>query len=220
MTTEIKEKIKKLLALSTSSNEFEAQAAMIKAKELMLKNKLTEDDFEEIKKQKIKTIVCDGIIWTTDSGKIWLTDLINLICNEYLCTAAWQTAKGTRTHKLVITGMQDDVEVCKSVVEYAVGFVDGTIRYLQRKSPTRDPKVVASSYAKGFILGLEMAFEDQKEEHPEWALVAVKPQEVLDYEKSLGNKTVKTRKVEFDALSYMRGQKDGSEFNARKVIGG
>ena len=220
MITEVREKIEKLLALSTSSNEHEARAALVKAKELMIKNKLTEEDFESVKKQEIKSVVSDEVVWTTDSGKIWMVHLVKLICDEYLCTAAWQTARGTRTHKLVITGMENDVEICRPAVEYAVGFVDGTIRYLQRKSYTKDPKVVAKSYADGFIMGLEMVFEEQKEEHPEWALAIVKPQEVTDYEKALGNKTVKTRAVEFDALSYIRGQKDGAEFNTKRVLEG
>ena len=37
-----KEKIKKLLALSESSNEHEAKAALLKAKQLMIEHKITE----------------------------------------------------------------------------------------------------------------------------------------------------------------------------------
>lgn len=214
----IKEKIQKLLALASSPNENEAKAALLKTKELMAKNKLTEADFEDMKKQELKTIKCEDITWTTDSGRIWMTNLCNLICNEYLCVAAWGTKPGTRTHVLYISGMEDDLEVCKSVMGYAVGFVEGRIEYLQRKCSRQDPKAVANSYAEGFILGLELAFEEQKEQHPEWALVVSKPQEVDEYMKSLGKKSVRTKQTEFDPLAYMVGQNDGRQFNAQRVL--
>lgn len=216
----IKEKIQKLLALATSPNENEARAALLKAKELMAKHKLTEADFEDLKKQELKTFKCEGISWTTDSGRIWMTTLAKLICDEYLCVSAWGTKSGTRTHVLHITGMEEDLEVCKSVMGYAVGFVEGRIEYLQRKYSRQDPKAVANSYAEGFILGLELAFEEQKEQHPEWGLVVVKSDEVKGYEDSLGSKSVKAKKSDFDPLAYMKGQTDGQNFNKRKVLQG
>lgn len=216
----VKEKIEKLLALATSPNENEAKAALLKAKELMAKNKLTEADFEDVKKQELKTFVCEDISWTTDSGRIWMAHLAKLICNEYLCVSAWGTKPGTRTHVLYITGMEEDLEVCKSVMGYAVGFVESAIKYLQRKYPRQDPKAIANSYAEGFILGLEMAFEAQKEDHPEWGLVVVKSDEVKGYEDQLQTKSVKTKKADFDPLAYMKGQVDGKEFTNRKVLEG
>ena len=216
----IKEKIQKLLALATSPNENEAKAALLKAKELMAANKLSEADFEDLKKQELKTFKCEDISWTTDSGRIWMASLAKLICDEYLCVAAWSTKPGTRTHVLCITGMEDDLEVCKSVMGYAVGFVEGQIEILQRRYHRQDPKAIANSYADGFILGLEMAFEEQKESHPEWGLVVVKPEEVKGYEDNLGSKSVKTKKSDFNPLAYMKGQNDGRDFNKRKVLEG
>ena len=216
----VREKIEKLLALAGSPNENEAKAALLKAKELMAKNKLREADFEDLKKQELKTFKCEDITWTTDSGRIWMAKLCKLICDEYLCVAAWNTMRGTRTHTLVITGMEEDLEVCKSAVGYAVGFVEGQMEHLQRKYRRQDPKAIANSYAEGFILGLEMAFEEQKEEHPEWGLVVVKPEEVKGYEESLGSKSVKTKKSDFNPLAYMKGQTDGQNFNKRKILEG
>ena len=214
----IREKIEKLLSLAQSPNENEAKAALLKAKELMAKNKLTEADFENVKKQELKTFRCEGISWTTDSGKVWMAHLAKLICNEYLCISSWGVKPGARTHVLYITGMEEDLEVCKSVMEYAVEFVESTIKRLQRKYPRQDSKAIANSYAEGFIIGLQMAFEEQKEDHPEWGLVVVKPGEVKKYEDNLGHKQVKSKKTSFDPLAYMMGQTDGQNFNSHKVI--
>lgn len=211
----IKEKIKKLLALSASPNENEAKAALLKAKELMAKHKMTEDDFVN-KESKLTNLECD-VKWTTDSGDIWVNTLCAMLCENYLCTASWTTPYKTRTHILVITGLEEDVELCKTVVEYAVGFVRGAIKELQKKS--KNPKTTAKCYAEGFILGLELAFEEQKEEHQEWGLVMVKPKEVEDYEKNLKTRQVRAKVNNgFDPLAYLRGQNDGMQFNAKRLL--
>lgn len=216
----IREKIQKLLALAESPNENEAKAALLKAKELMARNKLTEADFEDMKKQELKSFRCEDISWTTDSGRIWMAELCKLICDEYLCVAAWGTEPGTRTHVLHITGMEDDLEVCKAVVGYAVGFVEGQIEHLQRLYRRQDPKAIANSYAEGFILGLKLAFEEQKEQHPEWGLVVVKSDEVKHVEDSMRTRSVRSKKSSFDPLAYMHGQNDGSKFNPRGILEG
>lgn len=214
---DIREKIQKLLSLATSPNENEARAALLKARELMAKNKLDEADFVD-KTLEMKTIELEDIKFTTDSGQVWLADLCKLICDNYLCVAAWTHTKGHRTYILRITGMEDDLEICKEVVTYAVGFVRGQIKILSRKS-RKDEKTVGNSYARGFLLGLELAFDAQKEEHPEWGLVVVKPKEVEDYADSLGERQVKTKKTAFDPLAYLKGQNDGQNFNAQRVLG-
>lgn len=216
----IKDKIKKLLSLASSSNENEARAALLKAKELMAKNKLTEVDLEESKKHKMVRLVCNEIKWTTDSGNIWMVDLCKILCDEYCCAIGWSTPRATRTHTAVIAGLDSDAEVCRLTIEYAVGVINNNIKALQRKLRNADPKSVASSYADGFCKGLEIAFDLQREEHPEWGLVVVKPQEVTDYEKSLGSRSVRTKSTSFVHMANLKGLEDGRNFNARKVLQG
>lgn len=214
---EIREKIQKLLALADSPNENEARAAMLKAKELMAKHKMSEDDFKKEDEQLVH-LLCEDVTWTTDSGKIWMVELCTLIATNYMCTASWQTMKGTRTHTLVITGFSDEAKVCMDVTGYALGFVENATRRLTRGMKADRAKATQMSYAKGFTLGLEMAFDMQKQEHPEWGLVVVKSKELEEYEQTLGSRDVKTKKQAFDPLAYMKGQKDGQEFNAKRVL--
>lgn len=215
---DIREKIKKLLALGASTNEHEARAALLKARELMAKHKLSERDFEEATEQKLIHKECE-VKWTTDSGNIWMVDLAKTICDQYCCSAAWRTPRGTRTHVLVVSGIGEDVDICKAVMEYATSFVLKQIKKQQRRWQVSDSKSVARSYADGFIVGLQMALEEQMEEHREWGLVLVKPQEVVDYEESLGTRSVNVRKAARDAMAYMAGEKDGREFDMHKHIG-
>lgn len=215
---DIRDKIKKLLALATSSNENEAKAALLKAKKLMMDHKISEAEVQDLNEQELVHLQCDNVRWTTDSGEIWITSLVDLIADNHLCSCSWFTPKGKRTHILYIHGLGTDVELCKSVIEYAVGFVRGRIKIEQRRRVTSDPKAVAASYARGFILGMELMYDEQKDEHPEWGLVVSKPQEVDEYMKSLGERNVRTRKTEFDPLAYMVGQNDGRQFNAQRVL--
>lgn len=216
--SDIRDRIKKLLALSQSPNENEARDALLKARDLMMKYKISEAEFEEKKDAKLVHLSCQNISWTTDSGRAWMTDLCNLIANKYLCSAAWHTPHGTRTHRLVLTGLEDDVNVCKEVMEYAVGFVGSTSTLLSRFKTAEQAKIVRNSYARGFIAGLKMAFEDQEEAHEEWSLAIIKPQQVQDYENTLGTRNVRTRKTGVDPLAYMRGQTDGQNFNTQSVL--
>lgn len=214
---DIKDRIKKLLALAGSPNENEAKAALLKARELMAKHKMSEDEFDA-EEQKLEHITCPNIKWTTDSGDIWMTNLCKVLADNYCCSVAWSTVRGTRTHTLVITGLSGDLQVFKEVIEYAIGFVKNEIRVLERKT-TNNHRTVANSYASGFVNGLQTAFEEQKEDHPEWGLVVVKPEEVQKYEDSLGSKNVRSRTGNFDPLAYLRGQNDGMNFNAQKILG-
>ena len=48
--------------------------------------------------------------------------------------------------------------------------------------------------------------------------MVVEPEEVKNYGESLNSRNVKTKKANFDALAYAKGQNDGMEFNKRKVL--
>lgn len=213
---DIKEMVKKLLALGTSPNENEARAAILKAKELMAKYKLSEKDFDE--KSTLVHLTCEDVKWTTDSGEIWMTTLCGILAENYLCVASWITPHGSRTHTLVLTGMKNDVDICKAVIDYAVGYVRGNIKHLQRKQKGNG-KSIARSYAEGFNKGLGLWFDLQKDQHPEWGLVMVKSDEIRNYQEKLSSRSVKVAKPSMDMVAYMKGQNDGMEFNSRKVIG-
>ena len=213
---EIKDRIRKLLRLAESPNENEARAALLKAKELMAAHKLNEADFIEKEEAELVHLECTAAKWTTDSGNLWIASLCQLICEEHLCVAAWSTPARTRTHTLIITGLREDAELCKEIIEYAVGFVRGRTKKLARRHA--DDRAAINSYGMGFTVGLKLAYEEQKEEHPEWGLVVVEPSEVRDYKEGLETKEVKTRKSNFNPLAYAQGQMDGQDFNSRKAI--
>ena len=114
---DIRDKIKKLLALATSPNENEAKLALLKAKKLMMDHKVSEAEVQGLDEQELVHLQCDNIRWTTDSGEIWMVELVDLIAENHLCSCSWLTPKGKRTHILHIHGLGTDVELCKSVID-------------------------------------------------------------------------------------------------------
>lgn len=89
---DIEKKIRKLLALSESPNEFEAQAALLKARQLMAEYKLTEAELHEGNK-KIKTIKTS--ISCTKQTNFWIFTLFlfgQRKIQEYIpcCHISWK----------------------------------------------------------------------------------------------------------------------------------
>lgn len=77
-----REKIKKLLALSESSNEHEAKSALLKAKKLMAEHKIAEIDLEDIGKKKVVHIKTE--FDCSKRREAWMISLSAIIGSELL----------------------------------------------------------------------------------------------------------------------------------------
>lgn len=213
----VKDKIKKLLSLASSPNENEARAALLKAKKLMMEHKISEADIKD-EPAKLVHLKVDNVKWTTDSGDIWMTDLAKTIADNYLCVTAWSHVKGKRTYTLEVTGLDDDAEVCSKAIEFAVGVVKNSVKKLAYRYGG-DARSIRHSYAQGFITGLEIAFENQRQQHQEWGLVEVKPKEVEDYINGLGSRSVRAKvSNRVNELARLAGVDDGMKFNTKAVL--
>ena len=179
-----KEKIKKLLALSESSNEHEAKAALLKAKELMAEYKIAEVDLVDARNRKVKRI--DTGCYYTKRGEFWISKLAQVIAENYCCRSASSVYKGAQKRQVIFIGLEDDVDLCAKIFEYAVDsarkFGKGYLKekYKGYSLTVQDKNRVKNSYAYGFTLGVKEAFEMQKRDESEWGLVMVVPKEVTD----------------------------------------
>lgn len=211
-----KEKIKKLLALAGSNNEHEARAAMLKAREIMGRYKLTEADLEEKKNRKIKTINT-GIVYTSRTG-LWVNHLQKVIAENYCCT----TSVGLITKQKMeahFTGFEDDVEICKEIFQYAVDTVLHATKQIKKKKNLSATEIRSEclSYGIGFAEGCKEAFADQGEEN--WGLVMVVPQEVKDEAAriSCGTRKMSTS-YRKNQEQYSNGFEDGKNFKPSRSI--
>jgi hypothetical protein len=97
-------KIQKLLALASSSNENEAQAAMMKAQEMLAKYKLSMKDVQSRRPESKAVKRCTAVTFTKAAWKGHLASVIadNFCCYMYLLTA--------RSHQVVFMGLPEDAE--------------------------------------------------------------------------------------------------------------
>lgn len=218
---DIKDKIAKLLALAESDNENEAKQALLRARELMAKHKLRPEECQKASNVKVvrETI---GITCTAMTNP-WAVALSANIAESYCCRAYRSHAKGRKVYNIGLVGLEEDFEICKSVLLYAY---DCVFSYCKHHID-HDPWEPAGTYRKkcnaygwGFSIGVHRALEEQKEEHQEWGLVMVVPQAVDDSMKDMGKKSGFGRDDTDDYTLRFKaaGFEDGMKFDPKHRI--
>lgn len=219
----IKDKIAKLLALAESPNEAEAKAALLKARELMAKNKLTPEECQKQKNQKVVKDFTD--IQCTAMTNPWAASLSAVIADNYCCRAINRKRKGYKTATIGFIGLEDDFEICKRIFLYAYDCIASTRKREIKRNPWDDRgtyRKAVNAYGWGFCEGLQDAFKAQKAEHQEWGLVMVTPQAVVEEADGLGKpRAIGRNEVDMDALgARQKGYRDGLKFDPNSRLEG
>lgn len=213
---EYKEKIRRLLALAESPNENEAKAALLKARELMARHKLTEKDIRDAEPQKVTRLLTDIIC--SKRRDPWCINLSAIIGENYCCKALRNHNKGHQTQTIGFIGFEDDVALCAEIYKYAVDCVRSEVKRIKRQYADYSSDYIkrqCSSFGFGFIAGLRATFAKQTEEHQQWGLVLVTPKEVQDAADRIGKPT-RFHSRSQDTLyrsEYTNGYKQGQEFD-------
>lgn len=204
----IKEKIKKLLKLSESPNEFEAAKAIMKAQELACKNNISIDN---INVDESDDFVVDSSI---DTGKKTVSSeekaIAAIIASNFKVEIYLSRRYGKSTINII--GMEQDVDVFKTVYTYALlnfkRFRKEFLKEYKKTNPYYHATSVKNSYLFGFIKGLDDKFKENVIEH---ALVVVTPALVEQKLRSMGlRKGRRSRvKVTRDSAVKSQGYSDG-----------
>lgn len=217
----IKHKIQALLDLAGNNpSEEEAQAAMLKAQQLMLRYRIEEGDLEDPEKQVVNEIDTD--VTCTSIVDPWIAHLCKCIAQNYRCECFMRQRNRSKQKRMIIIGLGDEPEVARSVFMYARSVIYHEIDEMRKRARkdgigTRDMRPITDSYAKGFINGLRDKFERQKDEHPEWALVVCTPKPVMDVVSPMRNQNMDS-KFQFSQRAYSTGYEDGSNFTPESTL--
>ena len=220
--SDYKDKIRKLLALAQSPEEGEAKAALLRARELMAKHKLTEADLKESGKQKVRRVMTD--ITCSKRRDPWLIALSVNIATHYCCVGYGSHKKWYQTQHIGFIGLEDDVEICAAIFNYAVDCINAGIKAVKKEHVGYDPlyiKQQCDSYGYGFVNGINAAFKGQDEEkRGEWGLVLAVPQEVQEATQNFQEKHFKSRSEDaIDPHAYAQGYEHGKEFDPARRLG-
>ena len=149
----------------------------------------------------------------------WGIELAAIIAKHYCCIAYRQHKKGKRTNEIGFVGLEDDFEICSRIFRYAFDCVKKTSDEIFNEdtdffSPSYRRRN-AEAYGWAFCQGLSDAFEAQQEEHQEWGLVMVVPQEVQNTKigKTKATSFGKDKSTEDNIDARRRGYEDGLKFD-------
>lgn len=217
MEINYKAKIKKLLALAESPVEAEAQAALLKARELMAKHKLSELDLKDVGRQEVKDVELE--ITCSKRRDPWIVNLSGVIAENYCCKGYRRHSPGSQTQRMGFIGFEDDVEICVVVFQYAVDCVLTKIKeikqeYKQYGLQADYIKKMCDSYGYGFVSGTNRAFKKQQE----WGLVLVTPKEVQEASAHWSKHEFNARAALSENLhmsAYNSGYADGKRFDPK-----
>lgn len=203
---EILEKIKGLLILgdaSRNNSDEEAKAAMLKAQQLMAKYDISAEEVEGEQEEQYSHEMCEHK-W----DYAYRIPLANVLGKNFRCTV-YMYGK-----KVMFMGHPSDAKICKATFEFAYQYIQkkGNSIYNKRYSMGYSTKGVFNSYAHGFIVGLQDAFNVQCQ-----ALAIVTPQDVIDEFTNISKDwaTKKRKNIAEDATDaqvWCEGRRDGKKF--------
>lgn len=213
MTKEkVLEKIKGLLALGDvkrNNSEEEAKAAILKAQQLMAKYDISAEEVEGEEEQEYSHEVCEHK-W----DYAYRVPLANVLGKNFRCMVYMHGKKVT------FMGHPSDAKICKATFEFAYQFIQhkGNSIYNKRYAMGKPTKGVFNSYAHGFIIGLQEAFDAQCT-----ALAIVTPQDVIEEFTNLSKDWKKKpskniSKDTTDAQIWSEGRRDGKDFMNRDKL--
>ena len=214
---DILDRIEKLLRLSESPNAHEAEAALLKAREMMARHKLGTADFPREPSLKVvrkKTEFSFGSLL-----RPWMVELSQSMAKNYCCLTYVLQTRGSQCMHIGLTGFEEDVRICIVMMRYVLNCIDGwseTLRDLcEGLYSIEDMERICNSYALGFIRGVGTAYERQSASHEEWGLALVPPEEARVL-LSVISKVEWKEKVQALPNLYQEGFRDGIAFEPAK----
>ncbi len=221
ITESIKDTIAKVLALADSPNENEARAALLKARAMMAKYKLREEDVRRPADIRvIKRLV--GISCTKMTNS-WVTNLSAIIAENNCCKSYRERLHGAKSAEIGFVGLEDDFEICERLFKYAYDCIISVckqIRATNWECAGSTLREMCNAYGYGFCSGLRAAYKEQNKNDETMAMVLVIPQQVIDRASGMGKDSgYGCANYEGWRLQYgKQGYEDGLQFDPSRRL--
>lgn len=223
MALDIIDKIRKLLALSTSPEPAEAAEALLAARKLMAEHNISESDVRQGEREVVARTM-DRRVSDYEQGLFLIG---NVIAKHHACACVFRYADECAEYRLVtFIGLGAAPEVCCTLTGYAWDAVLRAERTQCRRSPTDTDESYLHcriAFESAFATALKMSYNEQSVTHDEWGLVLDRlPPEVEEY---LANKTQKTTETPLNMPGwtrayFYRGFRAGTEYARNMREGG
>ncbi|TEB15149.1 hypothetical protein Psfp_02325 [Pelotomaculum sp. FP] len=208
------EKIRKLLSLTKSNYREEAEAALLKAQELMAQHGLTMTEVGSQKDKGEDKQVVDTCISEKHRNTWYEKRLSAIIGENFRCHPYVTLGRG-----IYFIGLKDDVEIAKEVFLYALATMVHLASEYAKRWRASGLRGIKNDYMKGFLNGLRDKFKKQVESK-DYALVLVKDALVV---KAVEDKKLKKARVSRiatgeSASAWQAGYFDGRNFDEKRKM--
>lgn len=161
----IQNRIKKLLALSESSNKHEAVAAMVKAQELLAEHEMTIEQVD-VGKERAEPVYAEVL----QAGRVplWKLEITTVIAENFRCYAVHNRTRNHKKTTIEIFGLPQDATIARAVSAFAVAVGEqcwSIYRQTLESAGVRGyTEAIKADYFKGFVDGAARAFRHQVRE--------------------------------------------------------
>jgi hypothetical protein len=213
------EKIRKLLALTNSSNEHEAALAAGHAQRLLSEHNLAMADIEAVHKPDTADKVETSVSKTLPK---WMRHLCAGVSTAFDCQAIHHPSTG----KMTFIGVGADAQVAA----YTFNYLDRTVRklcsnymkhHVSSSIPNRHRELMRQSYYLGAVSTINTRLREQKTQTPvtTGALVPLKNALIKQAMNEIGTiRTMHSRRSYIHSDAYLKGQDDGRQVGIQKGI--
>lgn len=207
-------RIQKLLALSTSNFQGEAESALLKAQKLMFLHGLAGEDInpaiashEGVTEKEVQH----------SQTPLWHGKVAVILASNFRCESMWriQVKGAKRIRIMTFIGFEQDAEIVAAAYSFAIALVNYNMRCIKKRFP-RVTRAYLNTYIAGFIRGLRDKFIEQVKMEA-WGLILVTPAAVTERLASHNPKEIKPRgqeaKLSKNTNAYAQGYLDGKTFD-------
>lgn len=223
MTRErIIEKVRKLLALSNSSNEHEAALAAAHAQRLLAEHNLAMSELE-VKEEGAG----EAELLVAKTVAKWLSSLFATVANAFDCFPIVTTNQDNSRLRFIGVGEDPGVAACtlqyliKDLRRLASGYLSN-LELRDGKQAAADRQRIRTSYLLGGVHGIRQALQNQKAQTPTTskALVPIKDALIKQYrEERVGElKTRRSRSSTVVSEAFHQGRQDGASLQLNPTL--
>lgn len=211
------------LANDKGATESEAKAALLKAKELMIKYNVENIKNASTDNLEVKEYLTD--ISFTKNTEPWINRLASVISKNFRCETFFIHKYNSKSRIIGFYGYEEDLKICSIVFNYALFCIWNKFPSIRNKMKEefglniKQARPFTDGYAVGFINGIKEAFDQQYEDNKsEWGLIALTPPAVVEYGNNIPIVTIKDTPHTIDSTYYNEGLIDGKNWKPQPII--